>query len=360
MRRPTYLSYRAREGVYETHFPSGNPPGESFDEFARRMMDWSSDGDGDFCILDTFLSDTLELGILETMFSRAPKEDIRVRILLLNPHTAFAVARAKSIGEATAIQRAKRGLQRLVLALERSLRISGPHDIDGDIEDLLGRVRELGKRVGLELRYFSEQPGGPLYFFRDILIEGRYGARRSSSDLYWRVVVSDPAVDGDIFSRLKAEFEDMWEGAAVFQPYTVFISYSEKNSGEADDLHKRLKEIPGVDPICARAGISKLLPGEDWKGWIVRHIAQCDEFIGLHSDQSMNESWVTMELGAAWISQKRISTVLLGDYQPSAPVRDLGKQCYRIGKPSDIDELIGKIAKRAMEFNLGRNNRTGS
>ena len=74
----------------------------------------------------------------------------------------------------------------------------------------------------------------------------------------------------------------------------------------AGQIAVRLREC-GVATFLDNNDLSK---GDDFKDVIRTEVARSEELVALFTPWSMQRNWVWVEIGAAWMSQKRLVTVL--------------------------------------------------
>jgi hypothetical protein len=92
--------------------------------------------------------------------------------------------------------------------------------------------------------------------------------------------------------------------------YFVFISHSSKDTFIAKQLDKLIREK------CRKYNVKTFLDERDIKGGdqisdtIKSNIEACDEFLVLISRYSVDSSWVLLEIGAAWMGNKRIVPIV--------------------------------------------------
>jgi nucleoside phosphorylase len=209
--RPHWLHYRAKDGIFETFFGPRSSPDE-LAHYLERAITWSQDAEvGTYQLLDSFLSDSLNQTLLSNIFSLTSATR-RAKILIADPSSDFALARAKSIGQIAA-KEVRSGIHNILAAIKIAARIELPNLESLSFDDLVNLVHEHESKVYLEVRFYSEAPSSPMYFFKDILVSGRFCAGLSSSKLPWTMIVDDPSVPGDLYDIYNDEFERIWEKA---------------------------------------------------------------------------------------------------------------------------------------------------
>jgi hypothetical protein len=135
--------------------------------------------------------------------------------------------------------------------------------------------------------------------------------------------------------------------------YTVFISHSTKDRFIAQQVAGLIQEAGGGLGIETFLDERDIEFGGSIPERVSREIRDCGELVVLLSESSVDRPWVLIEIGAAWVLEKRIVAVmdkLSPDQVPDviAPYRavDLNEvQDY-------IDELVGRPGTPRMEERL--------
>ncbi len=350
--RPDRLSYRARDGVLETHI-SSNGGARAFSHFVEKAIQWSDKSNASreskfrFNLLDTFFSDSIPDELLEELFKR-PDSSNPGRILVVDPGSAYAQARASSIGGATCMQRSRSGLEILAKSMRRAIQGRGIQREQGvdlpdlDTYELAREVYELGRRLYINVRFYSVVPSGPLYFFRDILVCGRFSAGSSAIDLPWVMIVDDPSFDGDQYDMMLREYDYIWDTSYDFpsqlttkissdsnrgtpslsasSDVRIFISHSTQDARIAGALVNCIEAclvVPEMSIRCTSSPGYRLSPGEITDEVLRSNLEDCAIVIGLLTQSSLSSTYVIMELGAAW-GLKKTTCVLLDSQVPSS------------------------------------------
>jgi hypothetical protein len=316
----------------------------AFSTFVEKAINWSdvhnsSQGSYRFSLLDTFFSDSIPVELFEQIFRRSSR-DSPGRLLIVDPTSPYAVARAMSIGGATCQKRAHSGLEMLATAMQgatRLLHMAGISltDLSNlNISELAREVHELGNQLNIAVRFYSIAPSGPLYFFRDILLSGRFSVGVSAVELPWTMVIDDPTCNGDQYDILLREFNHIWD-RGYDQPgnirgriaprdqnsghqkgmdgIRIFVSHASKDMAFAQAIVKCIEdciEVPENTIRCTSVSGYKLLPGDDSDKVLLKNIEQCSVVIGLITQESLKSGYVIMELGAAWGLGKRTCAVV--------------------------------------------------
>lgn len=351
--RPSRLHYRSRDGVYETHFPSDGGM-LAFTEFVARTVSWSTEGaDGRFALLDTFLSDSMTVELLERVLQAA--DPAPVKVLLADPTSPFGLARGGSIQQDT-LDESIRGLQHVVEALEavsgtktgvraelfRERSCGTPND------DRLRCIREQTEAIAalgplVDLRFYAGAASGPMYFLGDLVLAGRFGAGRSAIRLPWSLVVKDPAFADDLYGTLEAEFNHLWDhasseiGSAQQGTARVFLSYSELDRSRADAVRKGLSDV-GIDVFMAGHDIG---PSESWMDVLRVNLIQCSHVVILMTPAAVGRQWILTEAGAAWALGKAMVPALSGVTAEALP--DVIAHHQAVDITTGIDGLVTGI-----------------
>ncbi len=97
----------------------------------------------------------------------------------------------------------------------------------------------------------------------------------------------------------------------------IFISYSRKDSEQAEELAERLR-TRGIDVWIDKSGIEA---AKSWSKEIVRAIDECKAFVVLISSNSQESQNVSREVGIASESKKPMLPIALEDIKLSDELR---------------------------------------
>ena len=232
--RPHWLPYRAKDGIVETFFGLDGPE-ENLFSFFERAIAWSQSSEkGSFRLLDSFLSDSLTSDLLATIFYYSSLAH-STKILIVDPESDFALARAKSIGQVAA-KEVRAGICNILNAIQKVSEIKIASLDSLSFDDLLNLLQEHAQRVALEVRFYSEVPSGPHYFLKDILLSGRFCAGSSSSRLPWTMIIDNPQYSGDLYDVYSNEFDRIWRGASPTPERRTSITSSTSSTRPSFDL----------------------------------------------------------------------------------------------------------------------------
>lgn len=127
--------------------------------------------------------------------------------------------------------------------------------------------------------------------------------------------------------------------------YKVFISHSTKDKWVARQISKEIEASGSKGRIKTFLDEKDIETGDSISDSIKENIKACDEFLILLTRDSVNRQWVLLELGAAWILEKRISGIVYGISPEEMP------QVLSLYKVIDLnkfdDEYLRELSNRA-------------
>jgi hypothetical protein len=158
------------------------------------------------------------------------------------------------------------------------------------------------------------------------------GLRRKEGDFsldeYGRAV--DASISGDL--------------AATPDAYDIFVSYSSKDASLA-------KEIVG---LCKKCKLSCFLAehsievGANWQNALRDALIASREIVVIISENSLDSSWVILEIGAAWALGKRINTCLVCLHMDALPGILKGIQVRQLATQPEKQALANELAHRLL------------
>jgi hypothetical protein len=89
-------------------------------------------------------------------------------------------------------------------------------------------------------------------------------------------------------------------------PYRIFVSHGSADAWIASQIASRLQDS-GAMTFLDNNDLSK---GDDFKQVIRVEVGRSDELVALFTPWSIKRNWVRVEIGAAWVNQKRVVIVL--------------------------------------------------
>lgn len=352
--RPAWLPYRSKDGVFETHFNCADADGASFMNFFHKAVRWSREADNqdknEYCLLDTFLRDSLYQEMLQDLFRAARDENrLPVKILLVNPNSSYAEARAKSLKDGTALDRTKDGLINLLRSLHYISNIPLQEDLNClECNVLLSHIKQFSDK--LNLRFYSATPSGPMFFFQDILLYGRYCEGILAKDLPWFMIVNDPHRLQDLYDIFLSEFNRIWEQSStefdnvspdsqLQSSHTYFISYSSKDKQDADHIELLLRR----NHCHIKRDEHDIRAGEPLNSEIKEAINQSNTVLILWSKNYSESPWclgefnyaLNLKRGKRLPSFQRLVTIQLDRSEPALPVQGF---LYLSGQSRELRE----------------------
>ena len=126
--------------------------------------------------------------------------------------------------------------------------------------------------------------------------------------------------------------------------YRIFVSHGGADAWVASQIASRLRAA-GAETFL---DINDLNKGDDFRLVIRTEVAKSDELVALFTPGSTRRNWVWVEIGAAWVNQKRVVVVLfnvtLADLDTGggrAVLEDLN-----LVQINDIEDYFVEVKKR--------------
>lgn len=280
-------------------------------------------------VLDSFFSDTLtDNDIRDPIFTRACK-GVPVQFLLADPRGAFGKARAEAIRQ-PAMERSLEGLERLALVCndvrlrETEAWESREPEIraakkSGNWEEVAKLLMEVIDQLPVEIRFYQVSPSGPLYFFSDLLIAGRFWAKTTAANLPWEHIIDTP-IQNDLYDTMLKEFLYLWSSAKPLADsiYSgpmatnplVFISCCRADENLVEELNTTILDAG----IATYVFWNDTPTGQPWPEIVHQKLNACGVLVAVLSDNALkNSDWVRAEIGGAWALGKRIMQVKVGN-----------------------------------------------
>jgi hypothetical protein len=128
-------------------------------------------------------------------------------------------------------------------------------------------------------------------------------------------------------------------------PYRIFVSHGGADGWVASQIASRLRDC-GAMTFLDNNDLSK---GDDFKDVIRAEVGRSDELVVLFTPWSMRRNWVWVEIGAAWVNQKRVVIVL---YQVTLQDLDIGGgravlNDLNLVEINDLDRYFQEVKARA-------------
>lgn len=216
-------------------------------------------------ILDTFLSDSFTLDMMEKIIGDSKTYGYKVKILLLNPFSIFAESRAKAL-DTNAAKEINSTLFRLREAIAE---VRGKHGLSKrgfetrkkDPQFLLEQLTEIQKfdEFNVEIKFYALLTDTPIYLISQFAMKGFILYNRSSIKNPWMIFVDDPSQKDDLFDHFSRNFDDIWYEAKKIPTRerdrterldlkNVFISHG-RNELVKSKIEEYVKKEFNLEPI---------------------------------------------------------------------------------------------------------------
>lgn len=143
-------------------------------------------------------------------------------------------------------------------------------------------------------------------------------------------------------------------GLSMKESKKVFISYIADERIEAEQAKEFLKKTFGKDiEVFLSSSWESIQPGEDWFSKIEEAVASADLMLLLASSSSISRPWISFEVGAAWISKKKVIPVCYKGMVPNAlpdPIKRL--QAIDINAQNPAESLSKLVEAVRVSLNL--------
>jgi hypothetical protein len=312
-------------------------------------------------ILDSFFSDTLiREDIRDPIFTRALK-GVPVQFLLADPRGAFGKARAEAIKQ-SAMERSLEGLERLALVCndvrvrESETWVSREPEIRSaknkrDWEKVAELLIEVTAGLPVEVKLYQVSPSGPLYFFSDLLIAGRFWAKTTAANLPWEHIIDTP-IQGDLYDTMLKEFFYVWDSAKplaesiysgpVAANPLVFISCCQADQAIVTELQGRIT----ANGIATYIFWTDTATGVAWPAEVHKALNECGVLVAVLTGNALaNSDWVRAEIGGAWALGKHIMQAKVGNTPKLLPGILHEKWAEDITSSAGKDKLIRDIKR---------------
>lgn len=317
-----------------------------------------------FRIVDTALSDS-EF-VFESMIDRALEEansanrKVDVKVLLANPDSEFAHARSDVLGS-DPIVRLGEGLKNICRVLADREICAFPQDIEGNfvgsekISELIRYINlnchELGN-LSCEVRLYNGTLYGPSYFFRNILLQGKYSPATSGSAnvMPWLVLVNNPEVKNDMYDIWAHEFETLWESQKSSPEYkhsanqaNIYILLNRRDSRFEESFNGALRSSFPTTPSTfytqafSRSSYETLREINSLNSSI-----KASKIIIVLLDRDFENS-LPLEVTLGMLNNKRIAILNNGGQQNHDLLLARGCDKYTVYDPNELNRLFGEI-----------------
>ena len=295
----------------------------------------------------------MSVDLLEQMVRKSSQHH-PLRLLLADPMSNFAIARGASIAQ-DALFESCQGVNSIHQALDRvcarqprgrPLVPTGTAEQIKYVSSALDSVRAHDLAHLVEVKLYSDAPSGPLYFFGDIVVCGRFAAGSSSIDMPWSMVVDHPLFDHDHFAALSREFDHIWAQAAESIGSSsptdggVFLSYADVDLELASGLCDFL-QAAGVSTFMAQRHVRV---SDNWQEALRLHLASRSVVIALLTPAGCRSEWVRNEIAGAWALGKAIVPAMCGVDNADVPELAAARQGVKIAGSADARAVFNAVA----------------
>jgi len=138
----------------------------------------------------------------------------------------------------------------------------------------------------------------------------------------------------------------MTQKAQTRKSYLVFISHSKKDRWIAKQMATLIEEEGREYGAKTFLDEKDIAGGESIPESIRRNIQECDEFLVLLSRYSIDRPWVLIEIGAAWVLERRIIAII--DKVTPEEMPDIITP-YKAIDLNSFEEYLEQLINRAKE-----------
>ena len=169
-------------------------------------------------LLDTFFSDTIPESLLNDIIRKSVQYKYKVQILVLDPLSELAKARARSLGgdinPVVEINRALRSIRNAMLRpIQQDKRTSEKERLT-KVEYIVEQLRDIktgGKEYPVEVRFYNILTESPFYILHHFALKGQIKHQISAKDNPWLVFIDDLYQENDIYDFLLGNFDSIFE-----------------------------------------------------------------------------------------------------------------------------------------------------
>ncbi|MBF8273536.1 MAG: hypothetical protein HW380_2641 [Magnetococcales bacterium] len=324
-----WSSYHAKSGILDVHFEPvvrDFPEGlESFINRALELTDLTKHENvefgrsvKEFRILDSFFSDTFSKEQIRNMLKKSKRLSSPVKFLLANPYSEFSKSRSNNIFlpriQEKAEVESRNGLELILRAMSSVFNITIPKQLSlYNLFELISLVNL--KKEFVELRFYDVVPGGPMFFFQDILVTGRYDFGVSSIAMPWYMIINDVYRENDVFDMHWKAFDTLWDLAkpSIVENYRLRLCYTQDQQDAVTRVKDRLNAFNlNIDDAMYPDDV-----GQAWDDAKRERIKDCQEVLFMCSAQALANPSFCAELSAAWSMAKIIHPILCGGLEPA-------------------------------------------
>lgn len=197
--------------------------------------------------LDTFFSDTLTTSTLRVLFSLSNKNNISVKILILDPNSNFALSRGKALNQSV-ISEVNIALFNIRSALQNNTSETKP--INKNIESrkfadpnyILNQLEiirsQQSQSLHIEIKFYDVLTETPVYILSHFLLKGLILQGYTAAENPWLFFINDETQKDDIFDWLNSNFDKIWEGSKYMPTNNLKVLDSHFSSELPNDVIK--------------------------------------------------------------------------------------------------------------------------
>lgn len=188
----------------------------------------------DILILDSAMADSSK--VLEQIITDQDFDSNAIKILLANPRSDFAIQRASLIHKALkgnspeqikvqspidAREKLRKSLEKLIdiLTEKEDVKIAIREEYAMDFNNktiseslnFINNSEKIFQNINIKVKLYNEPMAGPLYFFYDVLLQGRFNPKGSANIMPWLTIINDPNCNSDLYDLARDEFNSIWD-----------------------------------------------------------------------------------------------------------------------------------------------------
>ncbi len=272
-------AFQALQG-FHSFVPEGDRINRQLDELYKQSKlerrGFSREGYASVRLIDTFFG-SFPKALFRDMVKDLQDNPGRfqLEILAVNPHSQLARSRAQALAESNTNESPdpffksslwiNKFLEEVCNLTDYELPSPPRADANAPIlefRDLLEKFREVTVDLPIHIRFYDRPTEAPVYIISEFVAKGLLLDNRGADRNPWMILVNDPNQPDDLYDRLSANFDAIWESAATAPTgYRVAVNADVRHEAfiimpmEADDDHlesvfaaiKRAWESCGVE-----------------------------------------------------------------------------------------------------------------
>lgn len=176
-------------------------------------------------LLDTFFSDSLDDEVLEQMVGLCRDSHCEMRLLVLNPFSQFAIARAHALNTEPVreINHALFSLRNAIRVSrsERCLHIVRNAELLASPDFVLQQLSDLNAyrvKTGVSVKFYELLTEAPTYIIGEFVAKGLIVHGQTAAHNPWMILVDDMSQKNDIYDLLSSNFNTIWDEGSDWLP----------------------------------------------------------------------------------------------------------------------------------------------